>query len=151
MTHKPARRTSSATTAKITHDVTLWCVDPWDRAVQVPTTLGYRVDDPYAVSLTFHSGAGDVEWVVARNLVLQGLGDEAGEGDVRMWPSVDDQGDNVTVMDFSSPDGELIAHADSCEIQLFLARSFALVPVGAEADYIDMDLLIADLLKPVGE
>lgn len=149
MTQKRAQKSAGRATETISQDLTLWCVDPWSRAVQVPTTLGYRADDPYAVSLTFHSGAGDVEWVASRMLLVQGLGDDAGDGDIKVSPSVDDDGTSILVLDFSSPDGELVAHADAFEVQSFLTRSFALVPVGTESDRLDIDTLIAQLLETV--
>lgn len=130
----------------LTHDINLSCVDPWGRSVDVPTTLGYRVDDPFAVSLTFHAGSGDVSWVVARTLLLQGLASPAGEGDVKVYPSIDEDAHAVAILDFCSPDGRLVAQADSRELQTFLARTFSAVPVGTESQYLDMDALIATLL-----
>jgi hypothetical protein len=130
----------------LTHDINLSCVDPWGRSVDVPTTLGYRADDPFAVSLTFHAGSGDVSWVVARTLLLQGLAAPAGEGDVKVYPSIDEDARAVAILDFCSPDGRLVAQADSHELQSFLARTFASVPVGTESQYLDMDALISNLL-----
>lgn len=135
----------------LSHDITLSCLDPWGRTVDVPTTLGYREDDPYAVSLTFHSNSGNVEWVVSRTLLLQGLAAPAGEGDVKVYPSIDDRAHAVAVLDFSSPDGRLVATASAREIQTFLARTFAAVPVGTESDHLDLDGLIADLLGSAAE
>ncbi|WGL50350.1 SsgA family sporulation/cell division regulator [Nocardioides sp. BP30] len=138
--------TQQPTTPVLSQDITLACVDPWGRNVDVPTTLGYRRDDPYAVSMTFHSGTGDVEWVLARTLLLKGLAAPAGEGDVKIYPSIDDDARAVAVLDFSSPDGRLVAQACTHELQTFLSRTFATVPVGTETDHLDMDGLIADLL-----
>ena len=137
------------TTPVLSQDITLACVDPWGRNVDVPTTLGYRKHDPYAVTLTFHSSAGDVEWIVARTLLLQGLASPAGEGDVKVYPSIDDDASAVAVLDFSSPDGRLVAQANTHELQAFLARTFAAVPVGTESEHLDLDGLIADLLNDV--
>ena len=148
MTHQPAERGAETALASISHDIELWCMDPWDRQVEVPTTFGYRSCDPYAVSLTFHSGAGDVEWVVSRTLVLQGLAAAAGEGDVKVHPEVGEDNRAIAVFDFCSPDGRLVARADSHDVQLFLARSFAMVPVGTEGRHMDIDALIASLLNP---
>lgn len=138
--------TQQPTTPALSQDITLACIDPWGRNVEVPTTLGYRQHDSYAVTLTFHSGAGDVEWVVARTLLLQGLAAPAGEGDIRIYPSIDVDARAVAVLDFCSPDGRLVAEACTHELQTFLARTFAVVPVGTESDYLDVDALIADLL-----
>jgi len=130
----------------LSHDITLSCLDPWGRTVDVPTTLGYREEDPYAVSLTFHSHSGDVEWVVSRTLLLQGLASPAGEGDVKVYPSIDERARAVAVLDFSSPDGRLVATTSSREIQGFLAKTFAAVPVGTESRHLDLDGLIEALL-----
>jgi len=134
------------TTPVLSQDITLACVDPWGRNVDVPTTLGYRKNDPYAVTLTFHSNAGDVEWIVARTLLLQGLASPTGDGDVRVYPSIDDNARAVAVLDFSSPDGRLVAQACTHELQSFLARTFAVVPVGTESEHLDLDGLITQLL-----
>ena len=130
----------------LTQDINLACVDPWGRSVDVPTTLGYHAEDPFAVSLTFHAGSGDVSWVVARTLLLQGLAAPAGEGDVKVYPSIDEDARAVAILDFCSPDGRLVAQADSRELQGFLARTFSAVPVGTESQHLDMDGLIANLL-----
>jgi len=148
MTQQPSERGTGIALAPISHDIELWCFDPWGRSVRVPTTFGYASSDPYAVSLTFHSGTGDVEWVVSRTLMLQGLAAPAGEGDVKIQPEFDERHQPVAVFDFCSPDGRLVARADSHEIQLFLARSFAMVPVGTESRHLNVDVLIARLLSP---
>jgi hypothetical protein len=130
----------------LNQDLILICADPWGRDVAVPTTLGYRHEDPYAVTVTFHSYSGDVDWIVSRMLLLQGLAAPAGEGDVRIYPSIDDQARATVVLDFCSPDGRLIAEADAHGLQTFLARTFAAVPAGTESDYFDVDALVAQLL-----
>lgn len=132
-------------------DITLSCVDPWGRTVDVPTTLGYKPSDPYAVSLTFHSASGDVEWVMSRTLLLQGLAAPAGDGDVRVYPSIDENARAVAVLDFCSPDGRLVAQADTHTIQSFLTRTFAAVPVGTESRHLDLDALVTALLGSAAE
>lgn len=130
----------------VTYDITLSCVDAWGRNVEVPTTLGYRTSDPYAVTLTFHSNGTDVEWIVSRALLLQGLATPAGDGDVKIYPSIDDGGHAVAVLDFSSPDGRLVAQAATHALQSFLALTFDAVPAGAESRFLDIDGLLAALL-----
>ena len=137
------------TTPMLCQDIALACVDPWGRTVKVPTTFGYRADDPYGVSLTFRSSSGDVEWIVARTLLLQGLATPAGEGDVKVYPSPDVDGASAVTLEFSSPDGRLVAQADSHALQAFLVRTFAAVPMGAESEHLDLDALIAHLLGEV--
>ena len=143
--------TQQPTSPALVQDITLACVDPWGRDVEVVTTLGYRQQDPYAVTLTFHSGNGDVEWIVARTLLLQGLAAPAGEGDVKIYPSIDDDARAVAVFDFSSPDGRLVAQTCTHDLQTFLARTFTAVPVGTESAHLDIDAIIAGLLSPTAE
>lgn len=142
------RRTSARSTAasSVTTDVTLECVDPWGRSVEVPTTLTYRSDDPFAVCLTFRSNTADVEWVVGRSLLMRGLAAPVGQGDVRGYPSHDAQGRSVLVMDFRSPDGRLVAQVGTGDVQSFLTQTYAVVPAGTESAFLDIDRLIADLL-----
>jgi hypothetical protein len=135
----------------LSQDIVLSCLDPWERAVDVPATLGYRRDDPYAVSLTFHARSGDVRWVLSRTLLLQGLAAPAGQGDVKIYPSIDDEGRAAVILDFSSPDGHLVAETPANEIQSFLARTFALVQVGTESDHLDLDRLVEALLDSGAE
>jgi hypothetical protein len=130
----------------LTQDLSLTCVDPWGRNVEVPATLGYREDDPYAVTVTFHAHAGDVEWILSRTLLLQGLAAPCGEGDIRVYPSIDDTARAVAILDFCSPDGRLVAQVDTHALQTFLARTFAVVPVGSEQQHLDLDGLVARLL-----
>ncbi len=131
----------------LAHDVVLACTDPWGRSVGVPTTMGFRSSDPYAVTLTFHSNSGDVEWVVARSLLMQGLALPAGDGDVRVFPSIDVDARAVGVFDFSSPDGRLVAQLVALELREFLDRTLELVPAGTESEHIDIDSLVQSLLS----
>lgn len=131
----------------ITQDITLACMDPWGRAVDVPTTLGFRQDDPYAVTLTFHAAGGDVVWLMSRVVLLQGLTSPAGEGDVRVYPSIDEDARAVTVLDFCSPNGRLVGQVPSREVQEFVVNTIACVPVGEESDFLDIDALAEALLS----
>lgn len=131
----------------LSQDIVLECLDPWGRSVDVPTTLNYRPGDPYAVSLTFHSPSGDVEWFLARTLLLQGLAAPAGDGDVKASPAVDEHGRAVVLLEFSSPDGQLAGQVGSRQLQAFLTRTFKSVPVGTESDHLDLDALVDGLLS----
>ena len=130
-------------------DVLLSCLDPQGRPVSIRTTLSYRRDDPYAVTLTFHSkSSGDVDWLVARSLLLQGLAMPVGEGDVRIFPSIDETARAVTVLEFTSPDGTLVGQVGSGDLHRFLRRTFEVVPPGDEFTYLDLDGLVEALLAP---
>ena len=135
--------TSSST---VSQDVTMRCVDPGGQAVLIEVCLGYRPEEPYAVTATFRTEWGDVVWTFARDLLRQGLTDPAGEGDVHIWPCLDENGGAVVVVELSSPDGELVAQAPTREVTRFVNRTLARVPAGTESEYLDLDLLVAELL-----
>ena len=85
--------------------VTLWLVMP--RAeVFVEASLRYDRDDPYAIHLSFltPSGRDPIEWIFARSLASDGLTEPAGDGDVRIWPALDDLTGPVYV-ELRSPSG----------------------------------------------
>lgn len=127
-------------------DVVLECVDPRGRSVEVPTTLSYSSNDPFAIRLTFRSNSESVDWLVGRNLLHLGTSGPVGRGDVRVYPSIDDGGRAVIMLDLHSPDGRLVAQVETAEVQAFLTQTFAIVPSGTEAAFLDMDGLISELL-----
>ncbi len=130
----------------VSQDVALQVLDAWGRAVDLPTRLAYDAADPWAVTVTFSSsGAGEpVVWTVGRDLLLRGLTEPAGEGDVQLFPSVDEACRAAVVMELSSPGGRLVTQLRSADLYRFLARSIALVPLGAEV--MDLDLLVDALV-----
>jgi hypothetical protein len=132
-------------TPAVSQDITLTCLD--DRGdVAFVASFGYRPTDPYAVWLTFHIPGGDVSWAVARSLVVQGLTEPVGDGDIRLWPSLDDEGHAVVVFDFHSPSGRLLTQARTAELHTFLTQTRAAVPFGEEGARLDLDGLVHALL-----
>lgn len=139
MTQQPVSR-------DVSHDLVLQCLDHGSRPVALRASVGYSPSDPYAVWLTFHAPAVDVSWAMSRGLLSQSLTGPVGEGDVRMWPSIDEDARAVVVMEFHSPDGRLVAQAPADELNSFLTRTLAVVPMGTEGDHVDLDELIESLL-----
>jgi hypothetical protein len=127
-------------------ELTLQCLDPWGRAVELVAAFSYDPSDPFAVSITFPADTGDIRWVMCREVLLLGLTDPAGGGDLKLWPSIDELGRAVVVLEFHSPDGRLIAQANTHEVYRFLTRTLAAVPAGTESSQLDVDALIASLL-----
>jgi hypothetical protein len=126
----------------------LQALDAWGRTVLVPATFAYDAGDPWAVRIVFPGGRGDtatpVCWVVARDLLLRGMTDPAGEGDVQVFPSIDEDGRAAVVIELCSPDGRLVLQLPTTELHQFLSRTLAVVPLGAES--IDLDELVAELV-----
>lgn len=127
----------------IAQDITLQCLDAWGRTADLPATFGYDPADPWAVWITFRGPRDQVRWAVGRDLLLQGLTDPAGEGDIQLWPSIDEAGRAAVVMELHSPDGRLVTQLRTHELYRFLTRSLAVVPAGSES--IDLDELVAEL------
>lgn len=107
----------------------------------------YRASEPYAVTVAFQSGPGRwIEWVFARELIDAGLVRQAGVGDVRIRPerSLDR---SVVVLEISSPEGTARLDIDLRSVAAFLDATAAIVPLGDEEDYVDIDALIDELTR----
>jgi hypothetical protein len=141
------RSGSERTLADVAVDVTLECVDSHGHRHQIDTVLAYRRTDPYAVTMTFFTGDGDLTWTFGRDLLVQGVGQPVGEGDVRVAPAINDFGRAVVEVELSSPDGHLVLQGRSTELNDFVSRTTALVPAGEESTHLDVDQLITSILE----
>ena len=101
------RMTSQPTAPAVSQELTLQVLDAWDRTVDLRADFGYDAADPWAVAITFRGGSGrstePVTWAVGRDLLLGGLTDPTGEGDVQLFPSVDENGRAAVVMELCPP------------------------------------------------
>ncbi|KJK43992.1 hypothetical protein UK23_31075 [Lentzea aerocolonigenes] len=102
--------------------------DDVSRCVRVD--LGYDALDPYAVSLVFHPVSGPVRWLVARDVLIGGLLEPCGEGDLTVRPSAD----TLLRLEIrlTTPGGSALFVASALEIAAFVDRTLALVPPGEE-------------------
>ena len=139
MTQQPMSRV-------LAQELSLRCVGADGRYEQVQAGFSYDADDPYAVWVTIPSAGGDSRWAICRTLLSRGLTDPVGEGDVQLWPSTDEAGSGIVVLDLWSYDVHVVAEASTRELYRFLTRSLAAVPFGSEHEHLDVDGLIADLL-----
>ena len=57
----------------VTAELSLRMVVDSDRTIEVPCSLEYRADEPYAIRATFRTGPADIEWMFARDLLLEGF------------------------------------------------------------------------------
>jgi hypothetical protein len=131
----------------MTQDVTLDCVDLAGTTRQLGASFAYDAEDPFAITMTFHTRAGDVPWVFHRELLLGGLTNPVGEGDVHIWPSIDINGRAVVVIELNSNSGSFVAHAQTAEVYSFLMATMSVVPLGAEV--IDVEAMIDSLLPSI--
>ena len=132
--------------AAVVQSMTLELIDANGGATPLDVELRYDSQDPFAVMALFRTGAAVVRWVFSRDLLAQGLYGPIGDGDVHVWPCLDPAGRAVVIVELSSPDGEALLQASSAEVSDFLARTEVVVAAGQEGRYLDLDLVINQLL-----
>ncbi len=134
-------------------ETSLQLVAPDAVTLPVRSSLRYDPADPYAVHVLFHPDGVTVDpvgWSFARDLLVAGLSEATGIGDVRVWPWSTPRGDLVALA-LSSPDGNALFEVSRSVLVRFLRRTFAVVPRGEESQYLDVDAAIARLLGQVSE
>ena len=117
------------------------------RMPSIPATLHYDRRDPFAIRMTFPAPATlegvEVCWTFARELLVCGMDDQAGYGDVRVRP----YGYDRTVLEFHAPEGTAVVHVRSGELRGFLERTTELVPLGLEHLHVDLDRDLVELMR----
>ena len=135
----------------VSAELGLRLVVPQQTVVPLVASLFYSKEDPYAIRIAFHVGLDEpVEWIFARDLLSNGIEGREGLGDVVVWPSstsVDGDPGAVLNIELSSPFGQAHFEAPIKEIADFLKRTCGLVPSGQEADFVNVEAEIADLLR----
>jgi hypothetical protein len=132
--------------ATVSAELGLSLVVPEHGAVPLVASMCYSADDPYAIRMAFHVGADEpVEWIFARELLAGGLLGPAGEGDVQVWPS-EKAGIELLNLALSSPFGEAHFEAPRGATTEFLNRTFDMIPPGREAEFLDLDGELDELL-----
>jgi hypothetical protein len=112
--------------------------------------LVYDANDPLAVSALFDTGAEKpVRWTFARDLLHEGLHRRVGEGDIVVWPAIDNEGEPAVNLRLCSPDGDALLEAPAVVIEDFLDRSAKLVALGDEAPLIDVDAALQAILDGI--
>jgi hypothetical protein len=127
----------------VTQSVTLELIDASGTATPMQADLNYDPRDPYAVTAVFMTGAGNVRWTFGRDLLVQGIYEPAGDGDVHVWPCLDADGHAVVIIELCSPDGEALVQARTGDLNTFVDRMTTLVAPGSEAEFMDIDATIA--------
>lgn len=118
-----------------------------DGDVHVDAELTFTTRDPFAVRVVFTvTAAPAVEWVFARELLIDGISAPAGTGDVQVFPCHDG-----IVFELTSPSGRARLLADAGTLTRFAHNTLQMLPLGAESKYFDLDqeiALLADLQLP---
>jgi hypothetical protein len=112
-------------------------------ASPVTTRWSYRADEPFALTVAFGTDRGHwVEWVFARELLIDGLVEQVGEGDLTVEPG---DVEDTLILTVHSPSGSATFELDRGDTQDFLAATLELVPSGTESTHFDIDRLLAEL------
>src|SRR5919199_1768641 len=121
--------TRNGAVTTITQVVTLELIDATGAATPLQTRLSYDPCDPFAVSATFLTVGGDVRWTFGRELLIGGLVEPTGDGDVHVWPCTDNDARPVVIIELCSPDGEALVQAQTSDIVAFVDKMTAAVPM----------------------
>lgn len=138
---------AAGSTTTVTSTMTLELIDANGDSTPLETELIYDPSDPYAVTAVFLTVAGRVEWTFGRDLLLGGLYEPTGDGDVHVWPCLDGDARSVVIIELVSPDGEALVQARTADMGAFVERMTAAVPPGSET--VDVDAAIAAIFAEV--
>lgn len=132
--------------ADVALDVTLECLDSRGNCHQIDTVLGYHRPDAYAVTMTFMTGDEPLTWTFARELLIDGMNEPTGDGDVHIAPAISNNR-SVVLITLSSPDGHLLLEARTDQVAEFIDGTLDLVPAGTESTELDLDDLIGKIFS----
>ncbi len=129
----------------IRYEVTLEVLGP-DEPVPAEAELRYDPTDPYAVEVGIRQIGPEVVWTFGRDLLIRGVSEPAGYGDVHVFPSLDPEGHAVVALTLRSPGGEALLTVRTGDVLAFLARTTRAVWPGTESDHLSADDAIAAIL-----
>lgn len=129
----------------VTAELSMRMVVDSDGTIEVPCALEYRAEEPYAIRATFRTGTADIEWMFARDLMLEGLQRPSGEGDVVIWPEHHGS-EPLILLALNSPSGQAVLECDRTHVEMFLRRTFDIVALGEETAVATIDGCIAAIL-----
>jgi hypothetical protein len=138
---------SLGTTQVISEDMQMEFVDTEGLSTPLAASFEYSSSDPYAVSILFKGEPVPVRWTFARDLLIEGFYEPTGDGDVHVWPCLSAAGRAVVILELNSPSGEVLVQVASRQLSTFIHRMLAIVPAGAEADLVDFDHELVELLS----
>ncbi|MGH3445444.1 MAG: SsgA family sporulation/cell division regulator [Nocardioidaceae bacterium] len=137
---------ANTTPLSLVQSVALELIDASGAATPITAELVYDPSDPYAVTTVFMTAAGQVRWTFGRELLGEGIHEPAGDGDVHVWPCLDDQGHAVVIIELCSPDGEALVQARTGDLSSFVQQMNGVVTPGSESEHLDVDATIASIL-----
>lgn len=111
----------------------------------VLSRLSFHADEPFAVTVAFRTERGRwVEWTFARDLLVTGMTEPAGLGDVRVRPDLSED-EAMLTLEIESPDGYASFELEREDVETFVGATLELVPLGSESEYFDVEGLIEEI------
>jgi len=135
----------NTTPLTVTQPLMLELIDSSGSGTALQAELRYDPRDPYAVTAVFMTGATPVRWTFGRDLLIEGLYEPTGDGDVHVWPCLDADGRAVVIIELCSPDGEALVQARTGDLSTFVERMNQAVEPGSESDHLDIDAALASI------
>jgi hypothetical protein len=130
----------------VTQSTIMELLDQSGFALPLETELQYDARDPYAAVVVFNTERGRITWSFGRDLLIGGLHEPTGDGDVHVWPCLDSAKRQVVLIELTSVDGCALVQAPIEDVRRFADRITALVAPGTESEHLDLDAEIAALL-----
>jgi hypothetical protein len=131
----------------ITADMQMEFVDAEGTATPLAASFEFDPSDPFAVSVLFKAEPVPVRWTFARDLLIEGFYEPTGDGDVHVWPCLSAEGNAVVILELNSPSGEVLVQVSSRAVSTFVRQMLTAVPQGAEAELLDFDTELTQLLS----
>lgn len=145
--HQGQAATAPKKTELTVSEPMMWrLVVPDDRIVLIPGDLCYRSTDPYAVCVTFRVHGDTLDWLFARTLLISGLHEPVGVGDVEISPCHRDAANTVQIT-LKARHAYAVLEAPTLVVADFLKRTCAAVPLGTEHRHLDLDELVSWLVR----
>ena len=146
--NEPAREARSGSSDQDCAELslTMWRHVSLHESLPIQARLSYDHTQPLEVRVEFLNDIGGaVTWVLSRDLLIAGLHQPSGHGDVRIWPSAD-YADGPVYVELCSPSGQALFEAPRGKLVEFLYRTYELVPPGQESEHLNIDAELEVLL-----
>ncbi|HVH94219.1 MAG TPA: SsgA family sporulation/cell division regulator [Nocardioidaceae bacterium] len=130
----------------VTQPTIMELLDQSGFALALEAELQYDARDPYAAVVVFNTERGRITWSFGRDLLIGGMLEPTGDGDVHVWPALDSNHREVVLIELTAVDGCALVQAPIEDVRSFTDQITALVAPGAESDFLDFDAAIAALL-----
>ncbi|HET9499671.1 MAG TPA: SsgA family sporulation/cell division regulator [Marmoricola sp.] len=132
--------------AVVTMPVEMELVDDEGTSAAIDTDLSYDPSDPFAATVVFKGNGSSVVWTFGRDLLVGGLYEPTGEGDVHVWPCLAGDGTAVVIIELQAPSGGVLVQAPARDVHRFVTSMLASVPQGSELAAVDVDAALRRLL-----